>query len=437
MTSKGISHGRTNKLYVDPSYLDSSLEKIGSWVGDKVRGARKYDEELKESDSVAKRAVGYASAFILDKVSDANNFIKDKIKTASDFYNDPERKDTWYAKLGRAGTFGADMLTSTFTLPATIVDYKASDKERSGAIVGTLVMAATVGAIRNGGPAWKSLGNGISKGASRIGVNRVAQWIGKTEVGQWMGRSAGKIGEVAVKLEKKFEKTGFAKGMDKVKAGLGKLNPEIKIGGSKVTPGGALEVHPEMPNVMIDSGIPGFNMDKLLKELERTPTGSRIAGRIRNGEIHVIISREQLAEGVEGMALGNELQITWAGSIKETASTAIHEGAHVIDPPTMPGGQNVSEVSREAIAREAEYEYRMKAGLGKSADPIEHAYRDTFETVKKAGASDAEARLAAEQALIKALRADSYYGRGKLRRLASRAEPCRRARAWIRQSTKS
>jgi predicted negative regulator of RcsB-dependent stress response len=234
---EGALSWQNNTLYADPSYLDSSLEKVGQWVGDRVRGARNYDDELKASDSAWKKVIGYGSAFILDRVSDANNFIKDKLKTASDFYNDPARKDTWYAKLGRAGTFGGDMLTSVFTMPATIVDYKATDKERTGAILGTVAMAATAGIIKGGGPAWRSATNLASRGTGRIASSEIGQWVANSEFGQMAGRGmeivsrgAGKIGQGLSKVEGRFEETGFAQTMDRVKDGLGKLNPTI--GGS-------------------------------------------------------------------------------------------------------------------------------------------------------------------------------------------------------------
>jgi LysM repeat protein len=212
-----------NTWYVDASYLDTEMDKVSKWVGNQVRGARNFDEELKKSDSLFDRAVGYTSGAILDGVSAANDFVKDKIKTAEDFYNDPSRKDAWYSKLGRVGTFGADVLASTFTMPATMVDYKATDAERSGAITGTLLMVGTLGVIKGGGPAWESLGAGASRVGSRIASTEMAQALAKSEFGQWAGRTAVKIGEGAAKLETKFEATSIAKGADKVKAGLGKV----------------------------------------------------------------------------------------------------------------------------------------------------------------------------------------------------------------------
>ncbi len=400
-----------NTWYVDASYLDTDMDKVAHWVGNQVRGARNYDEELKGSDSLFDRAVGYTSGAILDAVSSANSFVKDKIQNASDFYNDPSRKDTWYGKLGRAGTFGGEILTSAFAMPATIVDYKASDAERANAITGTLLMVGTLGVLKSGGPAWASMGNA----SSRIASTRMAQWVANSEFGQLAGRTASKLGQGAAKLESRFEATGFAKTMDTVKSGLGKLNPEINIGRAKPAPAvagaGSLEVHPTMPNVMIDSGIPGFDMNKLLRELDRTPGGARIAERIRGGEIEVTVTREPLARGADGMALDNELQVVWGGSIEETASTAIHEGAHVIDPAAMPDGRGVSYASREAIARAEEYEYRQIAGL-KPYDGAEQAYRDAFNGAKASGASDIEARLAAEKEMIRVLQADPHYGIG-------------------------
>ena len=428
-----------NTWYVDASYLDTEMDKVAKWVGDQVRGARNYDETLKKSDSLFERAVGYASAGILDGVSAANSFVKEQIKTAEDFYNDPSRKDAWYSKLGRAGTFGADVLASTFTMPATIADYKATDAERAGAITGTLLMVGTAGVLKAGGPAWESLGAGASRAGSRIASTRLAQTLAKSEFGQWAGRTAEKIGEKAVKLEEKFEAPGVAKGADKIKASFGKvekafeetsfakrvdrikagLGTDVKLGGSKAVGGGAaegagtLEIHPKMSNVMFDNGIKEFNMDKIMKELDRTAEGSRIADRIRSGELHVTVSREPIAPEIDGMArpAANEIYVKWGGSIEETTSTMIHEGVHTMDPTEVIGGQ----ASREAIAREAEYDYRMKAGL-KYMDPPdygEQVYRDTFTSAKNRGLSDREAHIAADKELAKALREDEFYGQGQ------------------------
>jgi len=222
---------QNNSLYCDLKYLDSSLDKVGQWVGDRVRGARNMDEELKASDSLAAQALGYASAFVMDRVSDANGFVKDKLKTAADFYNDPERRDTWYAKIGRAGTTAGDILASTFTMPATVVDYKADDKERTGAIVGTVAMAATAGLIKGGGPAWRTASNYAGRASARIAASDAAQWIAKSEFGQIAGkglayasRGASKVAGAVRKGDAAIEDSSFGKAMDKVKS---TVNPTL------------------------------------------------------------------------------------------------------------------------------------------------------------------------------------------------------------------
>jgi hypothetical protein len=239
---KQIAQGRfqdkfswqNNTWYVDASYLDTEIDKAAQWIGDKFRKARSIDEELKASDSLFDRAVGYTSGAILDAVSASNRFVKEKIKNASDFYNDPERKDTWYAALGRAGTFGADMLTMPFTMPATIADYKATDGERSHAITGTLIMAGTMGLIRAGGPAFRSLATDVSAAGSRVAASRVGQWVATSEFGQVVGSAAQKIGSKAAQIETRFEATAFARGMDKMGDTLGKAN---RFGRPKVSTG--------------------------------------------------------------------------------------------------------------------------------------------------------------------------------------------------------
>lgn len=220
-----------NTPYVDASYLDHTYERSAKFLGDVVRDLRSKDEDLKESDHWYHRAAGYTSGAILDAISASNQFVKEKIKDASEFYNDPTRKDTWYAALGRAGTFGADMLTTPFTAPATIVDYKTTDAERSQAMLGTVLMLGGVRLAKNLGPAMKSFTNPVFRGASRIAATRAGQWVANSEVGQLVGSGAQKIGNAAQKIgskvaqvEGRFEATGFAKGMDRLKEKLGNIN---------------------------------------------------------------------------------------------------------------------------------------------------------------------------------------------------------------------
>jgi hypothetical protein len=221
---------QNNSLYCDLSYMDSSLDKIGQWVGDRVRGARREGDALLASDSTAAHAYGHVINGFLDAVSTANGFIKDKLKVAADFYNDPQRRDTWYGKLGRAGTVGGDILASTFTMPATIIDYKADDKERGGAIVGTVVMAATAGVMKGvAGPAWRSASNYAGRASARLAASDAAQWIAKSQFGKvagkglgYVGRGASKVAGAVRKVDAAIEDSSLGKVMDKAKS---KLNP--------------------------------------------------------------------------------------------------------------------------------------------------------------------------------------------------------------------
>jgi hypothetical protein len=223
---------QNNSLYVDPSYLDSSFDKVSQWVGDRVRGGRKLDEEWKSSDHLAVQALGYTCAFVTDRVSDANAFVKEKLKTAADFYNDPERKDTWYAKIGRAATTAGDVLASTFTMPATAIDSRVDDKERSGAIIGSALMLATMGALKGSGRVWRTAGNYAGRASARIAASDAAQWIANTEFGrlagkgvQYLERGAGKVGEGIGRVDAKLADSTFGKTVDKVRS---TLNPVIR-----------------------------------------------------------------------------------------------------------------------------------------------------------------------------------------------------------------
>jgi len=172
---------------------------------------------------------------------------------------------------------------------------------------------------------------------------------------------------------------------------------------------GTLEMHPTMPNVMIESGIPGFDMDRLLQELERTPAGANIAEQIREGKLEMIVTSEPLADGSSGLSYKKEIHVQWGGSIEETASATIHEGAHYLDPHADPSGKHVSVSSREAIARAEEYEYRLTAKLP-AFDATEVAYRDAFVQARRAGSSIPEARVAAERAMVQMLKTEPHYG---------------------------
>jgi hypothetical protein len=196
--------------YVDPSYLDTAGQAAAKWIGKQVRAARAEEEVLKHSDTWIVRKYGALAAGALDGISAANSFVKEKIDVAYDFY---QRQGGVLGKVGMAATFVADMGASTVTMPATIIDYKATDEERGRAIQGTLLMAATAGLLKMGGPALSdalgAAGKGIAR--SRLGQRVAESWVG--DAARWTAAQA-----------KAFEGTRLAKGVDAVTDTLGKIN---------------------------------------------------------------------------------------------------------------------------------------------------------------------------------------------------------------------
>src|SRR5262249_21649078 len=138
---------------------------------------------------------GTLAGGVLDGISAADRFVKDTINTAREYYR---HQDGVLGKLGGAATWAADMLASPFTMPATVLDYKASDQEREGAIQGTLLMVATAGLLKAGGPALQAEFGALKNGVAK---SRFGQFVAKS----WVGKSA-----------TAFEGSGFAKGVDKV-----------------------------------------------------------------------------------------------------------------------------------------------------------------------------------------------------------------------------
>lgn len=193
--------------------------------------------------------------------------------------------------------------------------------------------------------------------------------------------------------------------------------PELITSGPPASPLGApgagegmqLTLHPQHPNVMVDAGIEGFDMDQLLRELDRTPQGSRIADQIRSGDVEIVITREELFSGYAATQVGDELHTTWGGSTEETAASLIHEGTHGLDPdrfvPGMAGEEAASRLSLEGTARAFEYEHRMQAGL-KPYDEAERRYRETLERVLMDTGDERAARIAADREMLDAMRAD-------------------------------
>jgi hypothetical protein len=174
-----------------------------------------------------------------------------------------------------------------------------------------------------------------------------------------------------------------------------------------------LEPHPDFPNnVLVESGIPGFDMKKMMRHLETTPQGELIAQKIRNGEIHVVFTSEPIAEGYSGMAYGKEIQVTWAGTVEETTSTLIHEGTHWMEPDLAKVGtpEGSSSLSIEGSARAFEYEQRLKDNLP-AYDAAEQAHRDTHDRVLRETGDERAANIAADRAMLEAMQLDhTRYG---------------------------
>jgi len=183
-----------NNTYVDTFYLDTPVEFLAKGIGGAVRSARREDEELKKSNSLLARGLGYFSAGILDGISTADGFVKDKIKSSYDFYH---RQGGVLGKLGLAATFIADSFASIGTMPASILDYKVSDEERAAAMTGTVLLVGTAGLLKAGGPMLDALGG-------RIATSRFGQWLRQT-----------KLGELGVKIASGLRK--------EIKFGKGKL----------------------------------------------------------------------------------------------------------------------------------------------------------------------------------------------------------------------
>jgi hypothetical protein len=159
----------------------------------------------------------------------------------------------------------------------------------------------------------------------------------------------------------------------------------------------------DYPNVLIDDSLEPGILQALFRELERTAHGATIADRIRDGEVHITLTREPIG-GMAGWQRGRDVQVAWQGSIEETASKLIHEGAHFIDNP-FEGEVGASPLQREGIARTFEYEYRQVAGLT-PYDEAEEAYRQAYSRALAETGNVGKARQAADLALLTAMRAD-------------------------------
>ncbi len=174
--------------------------------------------------------------------------------------------------------------------------------------------------------------------------------------------------------------------------------------GDRTSPGSmSLEVHPDMPNVMVDTTIEGLQFEHLLTELERTPQGEAIAEKIRSGELHVTITGEPIIKGWVGAQIGREVHVTWRGPIQETASTLVHEGAHFIDNP-IPGQSEPLALFARASARAIRVRViAPETGLP-AYDATEQAYRDAFDQTLSSTGDKRAARIAADRAMLDAMR---------------------------------
>lgn len=170
-----------------------------------------------------------------------------------------------------------------------------------------------------------------------------------------------------------------------------------------------MEEHPLFHNVLFDTTIKNFNLNKIFKELQKSDIGIRIMEEIKSGKMQVVITKEGLAKDTEGLQLNwksNEVNVVWhAEDSRITASTFIHEGAHYFYDIENQGSSG-SMLLKEADARMHEYEYNRKVN-SKPFDRTEKAYRDTYQKVLKETNNEQFAQAAAEKAMIDDMKADS------------------------------
>jgi hypothetical protein len=225
--AKGDLQGRQfswdkKNLYVDPSYLDTPRQRAIKWIGEQVRTARVQDEVMRKSDSWVQQGIGWASAHVLDGISAANSFVKDKIDTAYDFY---QSKGGVLGKLGMAATFVADQGAQLVTMPATIVDYKATDAQRGAAIDGALLMLVTAPLFAEGGAALGAAGRGIVESESARALAAAAKRLASSPLGTRVAESwVGKAAKWAASAAEDFPNSRMATTIDKALDAAGRIN---------------------------------------------------------------------------------------------------------------------------------------------------------------------------------------------------------------------
>jgi hypothetical protein len=199
-----------------------------------------------------------------------------------------------------------------------------------------------------------------------------------------------------------------------------------------------------LPNVLIHPDIEAqVKIPDLLRELDRTPWGELIADRIRDGRLQVVVMPSGPEFDFGGLHYtGGKTYIAFGGDITETASNALHEGSHYMDPytPTAGDPRGPSRLGIEADARAWEYEYNELVGRP-PRQPAEVAFRTEYARIVKKtagtkpkdrqnpqGADLGLARREADQAMIQAMQGDpKRYGVESIAdeeaRLAGRRDP--------------
>ena len=105
-------------------------------------------------------------------------------------------------------------------------------------------------------------------------------------------------------------------------------------------------------NVRVAFDLPGFDIKAVMRELELTPWGSRIADRIRSGDVELRVVAE-LSPGYAAAAGPDVIWLAFRPSAAEMAGSIIHEGTHNLDPAIATYGTPESQSSRLAMEAQA------------------------------------------------------------------------------------
>jgi hypothetical protein len=260
----------------EASHLITETDVIAKFIGEQVRDARAYDESLKKSASMVKCGIGHASAAVLDAVSETNGAINGSLETAREYYDDPSRKDSIGAKLGRAGTFGGEALASTVTMPLTVADHQVSDETRSNAVAGTALLLGTMGLMKGGAPAAASVRRGVFEGTKRA----AATGIGRAVLSSGPAKTIAGAAEALGRAELAFETSAVARNADKVKAVLRKVNAGVEL-----APSSGLGRPVRVEDALIQK-LPGWEKrSNLVYGMHMGDVARKIEARIADGRI--------------------------------------------------------------------------------------------------------------------------------------------------------